>query len=96
MHTVCVNGILLSDESGRSLLLRKAAGLPKHSGPTVSLSEMAGGTLPGGCQVYLFVISGPAARWAKIGAEKYQNFIGLKDVPASMANCVAHAIDAGH
>jgi hypothetical protein len=86
MHTACVNGILLSDECARSLLLRKSPNLPKHSGPTVSLSEVAGGILPGGCQVYLFVISGPAARWAKINAEKYQNFIGLKDVPASIAD----------
>jgi hypothetical protein len=70
MHTACVNGILLNDESACSLPLRKAARLPKHRGPTVSLSEVAGGILPGGCQVYLFVISGPAARWAKIDAEK--------------------------
>jgi hypothetical protein len=87
MHTACVNGVLLSDDPPVHFSFAWPPKLPKHSGPTVSLSEVAGGILPGGCQVYLFVISGPAAKWAKIGAEKYQNFIGLKDVPASMANC---------
>jgi hypothetical protein len=42
MHIPCVNGILLSDESARSLSLRKAARLPKHSGLYVSPPKVGG------------------------------------------------------
>ena len=83
MQTTCVNGILLTQSV--PLIRRNAAQLPKHSGRSVSLADMAETPLPrtrprparGDFRAH--------RGSAKLGADKHNNFIGLKDVPAPIA-----------